>query len=163
LTSYPIGAYCWYNNDIANKDTYGALYNWYAVNDVRHLCPTGWHIPSYNEWGTFINYLGGLTLVDGKLKESGTTHWINPNLDATNSSGFTALPGGRRDYHGAFFVGLGREAYFWSSTSANNGSAAYYFILYNDNNIGHMFEPSISTNWYSDQLNFGISIRCVKD
>src|ERR1035437_4904310 len=90
------GAWCWYNNDSAtNASTYGKLYNWYAVNDPRGLAPTGWHVPSDAEWTTLSTCLGGNAVAGGAMKETGTTHWTSPNTGATNSSGFTGLPGGR--------------------------------------------------------------------
>src|SRR5450759_3473794 len=93
------GAWCWCSNDSAtNASTYGKLYNRYAVNDPRGLPPTGWHVPSDAEWNTLITCLGGDPFVaGGAMKETGTTHWQSPNTDATNSSGFTGLPGGLRD------------------------------------------------------------------
>jgi len=90
------GAYCNYDNTAANSNTYGSLYNWYAVVDERNICPTGWHIPSEAEWATLIAYLGGQDVAGGKMKEAGTAHWSTPNTGASNSSGFTALPGGSR-------------------------------------------------------------------
>jgi uncharacterized protein (TIGR02145 family) len=99
------GAWCWYNNDSANGAVYGKLYNWYAVNDPRGLAPEGWHIPSDAEWTTLTTFLGGEGVAGGKMKERGITHWIYPNTDATNSSGFTGLPGGVRYFLG----GLGAD------------------------------------------------------
>ena len=87
--------YCWYNNDEnANKNIYGALYNWYTVNTGK-LCPAGWHVQTNEEWGLLTTYLGGNN-IPGKLKEAGTAHWASPNTGATNESGFTAMPGGQR-------------------------------------------------------------------
>ena len=84
-------AYCWYNNDASSyKATYGALYNWYAVN-VQKLCPKGWHVASNAEFYALNSFLDGEC---GKLKEAGTIHWYSPNKGATNETGFTALPGG---------------------------------------------------------------------
>jgi uncharacterized protein (TIGR02145 family) len=111
------GAWCWYNNDSATGAAYGKLYNWYAVNDPRGLAPTGWHVPSDAEWDTLSTFLGGDGYAGGKMKETGTTHWWDPNADATNSSGFTALPGGTRYYLGEFFD-AGGYGYWWSSTEA---------------------------------------------
>jgi len=94
LASLTTGAYTWFNNDEATvKDTYGALYNWYSVSS-GNLCPTGWHAPSDAEWATLINFLGGESVAGGKLKAIGTSHWNAPNTDASNDSGFTALPAG---------------------------------------------------------------------
>ena len=66
------GGYCWYNNEDVNKNIYGALYNWYAVN-TGNLCPIGWHVPSYNEWDILAAYLGGVDIAGGKLKETELT------------------------------------------------------------------------------------------
>lgn len=108
------GAWCWYNND----NTKTKLYNWYAVNDPRGLAPAGFHIPSDAEWTTLTDYLGANA--GGQLKEAGLDHWNTPNTGATNSSGFTALPGGLRVVNGAFYD-IGDYGYWWSSTdSATN-------------------------------------------
>ncbi|MBK9224044.1 MAG: fibrobacter succinogenes major paralogous domain-containing protein [Flavobacterium sp.] len=89
------GAWC-YINDPANETTYGKLYNWYAVNDPRGLAMTGWHIPTDSEWTTLTDCLGGMSVAGGKMKEESTLHWWDSNTNATNSSGFTGLPGGGR-------------------------------------------------------------------
>ena len=111
-------AYCWYNNDpTSNADTYGALYNWHAVNTDK-LCPAGWHVPSKNEWTALRDNLGGEKVAGGKLKESGTAHWYL-NTGGTNETGFTALPGGARIYSLGFYYQL-LYAFYWSSTRASN-------------------------------------------
>jgi len=97
------GGYSWYNNDQSNKNIYGALYNWFAVTTGK-LAPKGWHIPSKTEINTLAINLGGYSVAGSKLKEYGNLHWYSENKDATNFSGFTALPGGYRssetgDYH----------------------------------------------------------------
>jgi uncharacterized protein (TIGR02145 family) len=108
--------YCWYNNDaVTNKNTYGALYNWYAVNTAK-LCPTGWHVPSNEEWTVLTTHLGGESVAGGKLKETGTSHWLSPNTGATNETGFTALPGGYRDHNYNAFKYIGEYSFWWSST-----------------------------------------------
>ncbi|MEP6846032.1 MAG: fibrobacter succinogenes major paralogous domain-containing protein [Panacibacter sp.] len=147
------GAWCYYNNDSANGAIYGKLYNWYAVNDPRGLAPNSYHIPSDAEWTTLTTFLGGDLVAGGKMKETGTTHWAAPNTDATNSSGFTALPGGFRYYadngnDGAFY-GIGTSSSWWSST----GYAWYRYLVYNN---GSVFR-------YSDYLRVGYSVRCIKD
>ena len=147
-------AYSWYNND---KDTYGptygALYNWYTVNTGK-LCPTGWHVPSYAEWNTLVNYLGGYMVAGGKLKEAGTAHWNSPNTGATNSSGFSALPGGERvDVNGSF-IWIGYAGGWWSSTEGSPWDAWIYRLFCNTS-IAH------SGNDYFKQG--ALSIRCVKD
>ena len=147
-------AYCWYDNDGAtNKVTYGALYNWYTINTGK-LCPTGWHVPTDAEWDVLSGYLGGDVVSGGKLKESGTTHWISPNTEATNESGFTALPGGFR-YNDGTYNGIGSNGYWWSSTELDASYAYYRYMIYN----------SGSVYWYSyyyDKAN-GYSVRCIKN
>ena len=146
------GAYCWYNNDSAsNKNTYGALYNWYAVNTGK-LAPTGWHVPSDSEWETLGNYLGGDSVAGGPLKESGTAHWLSPNTGATNSSDFSALPGGEHHGNGVFY-NVGYDGFWWSSTAYSaTGSWARYIICH--------FAGVYS--WYVNNAD-GFSVRCVKD
>ncbi len=147
------GAYCWFNNDAATyKETYGALYNWYAVNDSRNIAPTGWHVPTDAEWATLITFLGGESVAGGKLKESGTTHWTSPN-SATNSTGFTALPGGPRyDYDGSFGF-VGPNGYWWSSTAGDATLAWYRNIYYYNTTVLHN----------TDGKKSGYSVRCIKD
>lgn len=114
--------YSWFNNDASSfKNTYGALYNWYAINDSRNLCPTGWHVPTSTEWETLTVYLGANSA--GKMKEAGTTHWLSPNTSGTNESGFTGLPGGIRSLSNSFldpdlvraFVSIGSHGLWWSA------------------------------------------------
>jgi len=144
------GAYAWYDNDIGNKDIYGALYNWYAV-DTSILCPAGWHIPDDAEWNVLTDFLGGMDIAGGKLKETGLLHWADPNLDATNETGFTALPGGNRNGDGSFSL-LGSSGNWWSATSEILG--AYDRHLYNSNG-------SIYRQLYG--MNMGFSVRCVRN
>ncbi len=146
-------AYCWYNNDtVKNKDTYGALYNWYAVTTEK-LCPKGWHVPTDAEWTILTDYLGGYTVVGGKLKEAKATHWGNPNTGATDSSGFTALPGGRRGYLDGSFGYLCYHGYFWSATETGSPDAWYRVLFYDDTYVGR----------YYDHKTHGFSVRCLKD
>jgi len=145
--------YCWYNNDVVNKDTYGAMYNWYTVNTGK-LCPAGWHVPSDNEWTILTNYLGGLSLAAGKLKETGILHWNNPNTDATNVSKFTALPGGYRRYSDGIFFSIRDNGTYWSSTPINS-YAAWSRALTNYN--------TTDVQVISDDKSYGISVRCIKD
>ncbi len=106
--------YAWYNNDAATYADYGILYNFSTVN-TGLLCPTGWHVPTQTEWNTLMSQLGGFLVAGGKLKETGTTHWLSPNTGATNETGFTALPGGSRGYIGPF-SGVGQSGTWWSSS-----------------------------------------------
>jgi uncharacterized protein (TIGR02145 family) len=155
------GVYCDYSNAVLNSATYGKLYNYYAVdkntatkvasNGGRNICPIGWHVPSDAEWTTLVNYLGGESEAHGKLKETGTVHWKTPNTGATNSSGFTALPGGARE--GGVYFGIGLGGYWWSYTEANT-----FFVwsrCLTSNNLW------VSNN--SLDKNFGMSVRCLKD
>ena len=86
-------SYVWYNNDIANKPIYGAMYNWH-VSILDNICPIGWHVPSESEWTTLVDFAGGENVAGGKLKETGIAHWDTPNTGATDEYGFTALPAG---------------------------------------------------------------------
>ena len=151
------GAYCYYNNDSATyANTYGRLFNWYAVNDSRKLCPKGWHVSTNAEWTTLITFLGGEGIAGGKMKETDTTHWLFPNTGATNSSGFTALPGGGRyDDFGAIFGDLYVAGSWWSDTEAERDTAyaLNYNIYFND--PGAILSDSFKIN--------GSSVRCVKD
>jgi uncharacterized protein (TIGR02145 family) len=143
--------FCWYNNDETNKNTYGTLYNWYAVNaSGKNICPAGWHVPSDGEWSTLTTFLNGENGAGGKLKETGLTHWNSPNTGATNETGFTALGAGSR---GSTFFGIGTDADFWTSTEYNGGSSWNRFISSSNNNVHKLF---------SGKQN-GFSIRCVKD
>ena len=108
------GAWCYYNNDPKNGEIYGKLYNWYAVNDSRGLAPTGYHIPTVAEYNILQTELGGLTS-GGPLKEAGFAHWIAPNTGATNTSGWTGLPGGQRNYNSTFQY-IQEGAAFWTSS-----------------------------------------------
>jgi uncharacterized protein (TIGR02145 family) len=144
-------AYCWYDNDSTYKKTYGALYNGYTVNTGK-LCPTGWHISSDAEWSALITYLGGDNIAGGKLKEKGTIHWSGPNPEATNESGFTALPGGSR-YSNGFYFTIKNLGYWWTSIEGKTLNG-WYRSIYNRNSV-------VSRNYYD--LTNGFSVRCVKD
>ena len=146
------GTWCYYDNNAENNTTYGKLYNWYAVADTHHLCPTGWHVPSDREWIVLERYLGGDGIAGGKMKA--TTLWKAPNCRADNSSGFTALPAGKHDIYGTS-VFLSREGYFWSCTEYNSTSRSAWFIAlgYNGNNAFRN----------SSYKGLGLSVRCVGD
>ena len=144
--------YCWYKNDEdAFKPTYGALYNWYSINTGK-VCPIGWHVPDDSEWAQLATYLGGDYIAGGKLKETGSTYWVEPNTGATNESGFTAFPGGFRYNDGKFFD-FGFSSYWWSSEEFSETRAWFRFVYYNDGNV-YRFN-NIKKN--------GFSIRCLKD
>ena len=146
------GAWCYYNNDVANGAIYGKLYNWYAVNDIRGLAPTGWHVPTDTEWTTLTTKLEGESVAGGKMKSVGTTLWTTPNTGATNSSGFTGLPGGFRDYDGTFYY-IGNYGFWWSSTQNGTTDAWFRFLNYND---GNAYRVSLNKK-------NGFSVRCLRD
>jgi len=142
---------CWYNNDIVNKDIYGALYNWYAVN-TKKLCPTGWHVPSIEEWATMISSLGDVGLAGDKLKEAGTDHWAL-NITATNESDFTALPGGLRLTQGPFPTFGNAYTVWWSSTEYDEACAWNRGMINSSSNVYKGF----------DNKGNGFSVRCIKN
>ena len=115
LADTETGAYAIYDNDPMNAEIYGNLYNWYAVNDSRGICPEGWHVPSHWEWNTLIYELGYMNVAGGKMKETGFAHWNSPNTGATNESGFTALPGGSIGSSTGSSQGMGIDTIWWSS------------------------------------------------
>ncbi len=148
------GAYCYYNNDsITYSSTYGKLYNYYTVVDSRKLCPIGWSTPSNDDWLALATHLGGYNAntTGGKMKEAGTTHWLAPNTGATNSSGFTGLPGGFRRVD-ASFDRNGTSGLWWSRTSYSCGG--WNWVLTN-------YDAKIST--FGMPTNSGYSVRCLKD
>lgn len=147
------GAYAIYNNDNVNDSIYGKLYNWYAVSDVRNVCPAGWHVPTDNEWITLTDYLGGEAVAGGKMKTTALQYWTSPNTDATNESGFSGLPGGYRNDDGGFY-NVGDYGYWWSSSESFTTSFAWYRYL------GYI--SGVANRSYSNELN-GFSVRCLRD
>ena len=111
-----------YRNEENNCDVYGGLYQWneamqYVTADkTQGICPSGWHLPSDREWSTLTSILGGMSVSGGKMKEAGISHWASPNSGATNSSGFSALPGGWRNADNSAFYFLGLAGYWWTTT-----------------------------------------------
>jgi uncharacterized protein (TIGR02145 family) len=122
------GAWCYYDNDPANGAIYGKLYNWFAVNDPRGLAPVGYHVASNSEWTCLVSQWGGQPIAGGRLKETGTTHWLSPNAGATNVSGFAALPTGVRFINGSY-LGIGAFTYIWTSDSFTVGNGRSYEIV----------------------------------
>ena len=155
-------AYSWYENDLENYgNTYGALYNWYAVNTEK-LCPSGWHVSTDEEWTQLTEYLGGESAAQNKLKEMGSSHWLTPNTESSDEFGFTALPGGHRWDDAGWFDGNGLESYWWTSTFADD---ELYIDLIGERG-GHALcrqmvrNHNFRTAYWITQ---GLSIRCVKD
>jgi uncharacterized protein (TIGR02145 family) len=143
------------NNTISNETIYGKLYNWYVVVDQRNACPTNWHVPSHQDWTNLFNYLGGENFAGGKMKTTGTQIWWSPNGNATNESGFSALPGGYRNYSDGVFHGVPGDGTWWSS---NEGPSSNMWSF----SIGYL-DGGIYRGWYSHNQNYGFSIRCIKD
>ena len=150
------GTWCYYNNSDSLGQIYGKLYNWYAVNDPRGLAPNGWHVPSIIETNTLFDYLGGQYKNAGKLKEAGNTHWKSPNLDATNQSFFSALPGGCCHYYEwgtRRFSGIGFNGFWWNSTEIMNTHAYLWNINYN----------SADVSGKGVTKKGGFSVRCLRN
>lgn len=132
-----------------NYKTFGVLYNWEAA---REACPPGWHLPSDEEWKKLTSFLGGESVSGGKLKETGATHWVSPNVGATNETGFTALPGGNLDVSNSFLL-AGVSGHWWTSTEINENNAWYRGIYRGEIYVGRN----------NNGKEFGFSIRCIKD
>jgi uncharacterized protein (TIGR02145 family) len=158
--------YCWYgNNKKMNRDVYGALYNWFAVNTGK-LCPVGWHVPSSDEWlklkmfaGDSIDWIArGDTvpieeIAGRKLKEPSNMFWeTTENIYSTDEFGFSALPAGDRTIYGAFW-GIGQQGCWWSSTEDSRQDGKNVEMNYNSNSL-------IEIQQYKQ---FGMSVRCIKD
>ena len=144
------GGYCDYLFMSAEAAKYGHLYNWAAVTSSNNIAPTGWHVATNAEYSTLISYLGGASAAGGTLKETGTADWYPVNVGATNSSGFTALPGGYIDGTGASSL-ITNYGCFWTTTSISS-SSAYDFETYYGN-------ASASQN--ARPIGCGMSVRCV--
>jgi uncharacterized protein (TIGR02145 family) len=150
------GAWAYYNNDVANNAKYGKLYNWYAVspttNGTKNVCPTGWHVPTDTEWMVLTEYLSGLSVAGGKMKEVGTTSWNSPNTGATNTSLFTGLPGGSR-YNAGGYDGIGAHGDWWSSAESSTYSAWSRELR---------AESGVAYRNYINK-SYGLSVRCLRD
>jgi uncharacterized protein (TIGR02145 family) len=151
------GAWAYYNNDASNDGTYGKLYNWYAVDDTRGLCPEGWHVPSDDEWTMLVDFLGGREVAGGKMKSTRTDpdphpRWRSPNTGATNESGFSGLPGHSRFSDGSYGP-IGYYGFWWSSTELTTVSAWFRVLFYNNGDV------------YRDYgyKRAGFSVRCLRD
>ena len=148
------GAWCYYNNDPETGVIYGKLYNWFAVNDPRGLAPEGWHIPSNEEWEELANCLGGSKIAGGKLKETGTIHWQNPNYVTADSNVFAALPGGWRDENGSFNY-IGYIGNWWTSSDTDYESENAWFR--------NMSNSGLYVGMGNFRKGFGFSVRCLRN
>ena len=150
------GAYCNYNN--SNDEnlirTYGRLYNWYSIK-TGMLAPEGWHVPTRDEFYALINYLGGESVAGGKLKEPGTSHWLDPNTEASNESGFTSLPSGYRGSQGYPFQSMGTGVGYWTSYDPG---------IYNTYVNAVVLKYNYATaQMYSFTRPYGLVVRLIKD
>jgi uncharacterized protein (TIGR02145 family) len=146
----------------SNVADYGRLYTWYTVTDDRKICPAGWRVPTDPEWTTLTTYLGGEFVAGGKLKEAGYAHWIFPGdgfPEATNETGFTALPGGNH-YGDGTYDPIGRYGHWWSSTEDWPGSTEDWqwrawgrYVSYNGPGVGR----------YNNSKSDGYAVRCIKN
>jgi uncharacterized protein (TIGR02145 family) len=134
----------------ANYQTYGVLYNWPAALTA---CPQGWHLPSDDEWTILTDYLGGGSVAGGKMKEAGTVRWDSPNTDATNSSSFSALPGGYRDDNGRTYNSIGGTGVWWSSSEYSTTNAWIRLMGCNFAFVYHDYSIKAC----------GFSVRCLRD
>ena len=153
-TDLDSGARCDYNNDAANVATYGRMYNWFAATDVSGLCPTGWHVPTTEEWTQLEDYITsqGFSGTEGTALKS-TTGWPNDG-GGTDDFGYSALPGGYRSYSTGASHHLGFSGNWWSSSS--NGGSAWYRSLYPE-------APIYSGTGVPNIPKYGLSVRCLRD
>jgi uncharacterized protein (TIGR02145 family) len=143
------GAWAHYNNNSQYECPYGKLYNYYAAVNV---CPTGWHLPSYQEWNVLSDYLGGESVAGKKMKSTGTKFWQSPNLGATNESRFFGIPGGMRYNFGEFaYIGIGQ--YWWSITENSYENIWLGYLNFNNESFVK----------YGARRESGFSVRCLKD
>ena len=152
-----IEKYCFENNS-TNCDAYGGLYQWNEMMEYstmqgsQGICPIGWCIPKDEDWATLSDFLGGDEIAGGEMKETGTVHWDPPNTGATNSSGFTALPGGYVNFYGYFYY-LGTSCRFWSSSETSSIYALYGSLFYQNTNF-------YQASYYKT---YGYSVRCIRE
>ena len=141
----------WVNYDYIEQSQYGRLYNWYSIIDQRKLCPTGWNIPTREDWITLTDNLGGLESAGGKMKIPGFEFWNSPNTNATNESGFSGIPGGYRLFN-SDFVNFGNFGRWWSSTQESQWRGWHL-------SLGYIYgNATIDVS----EFTIGASVRCVK-
>jgi uncharacterized protein (TIGR02145 family) len=138
-----------YNDDEVYANIYGRFYNWETACSV---CPNGWHLPSNEEVSALLGYLGGGDFAGAQMKETGDEHWNSPNIDASNISGFTALPAGIYLEQG-YAYGLGEFGEWWTSTSEGVDFASEFDLAYDRGYCQQTY------TWKTHRL----SIRCIKN
>ena len=142
-------AWCYYDNDPENGGEFGKLYNWYAVNDPRGLAPRGWKIPSNADWRRLSSNLGGDQIAGHQMKSR--SGW-DENGNGTNTSGFAGVPGGYR-YPNGQYSGIGKFAFFWSSTETDTRFASSRFLDYRGRRLRS----------YDHRKDHALSVRCIKN
>jgi uncharacterized protein (TIGR02145 family) len=150
-----IEKYCYHGNE-ENCDTYGGMYSWnemmqYTTDSLQGICPDGWHVPTDEEFVTLTTFLGGYSVAGGKLKESGTTHWVSPNEGATNESGFTGLPNGQILHQ--YDNQIGESGHIWTSSDAGTDKREWYL-------------STTSKSFFQGRQNAEtgkVGLRCIKD
>ncbi len=145
--------WCYYNNDSTNNAIYGKLYNWYVADDSRNVCPAGWRVPDYNDWGVIMNHLGGSSVAGQAMKD--TLLWQPSGTPGTNSSGFSGLPSGLRYSGSGSYDRLGTFGFWWSSSELSFDETQGWYVGLSSINIA-------STRSYDNKAS-GISIRCIKE
>jgi len=161
------GAYCWYNHDIANAPIYGALYNWYAVNNAHGLAyftrggvqEAGWRVPTVADWTALVTAIGGdYNVAGGYLKETGLTHWLAPNEGATDEYGFRGRGSGNRFVDsdlGDGFDSLHEYLDAWS-VDEDPLDITHAFSIFLSNNTPYF------VHWEHEKFG-GMAVRCVRD
>ena len=144
-----IPAWCYHYNDPDLGEMCGKLYNWYAVNDKRGLAPEGWRIPSENDWNKLLSFLGKLN--SGKMLKN-DNGWIPKSFNGNNETGFSAIPGGKRGYHGKFLINYS-STYWWTSSEENE---TYVYLFFVTNSSGLLYK-------YSYLKGAGMSVRCIRE
>ena len=148
--------YC-FGNDFTQCDYWGGLYQWdelmanSQVSGVQGICPDGWHVPSSQDWKSLIRYLGVNTEAGGKLKS--TLNWQMPNVGASNSSGFSAMPGGYYDFMAKQWHDQYREGYYWTSEIISKGTAVAVYMEYRTSGV----------EMYEEYQPSALSVRCIKN
>ncbi|MCX6265837.1 MAG: hypothetical protein NTW16_00565 [Bacteroidetes bacterium] len=151
-----IEKYC-FGNDFVQCDYWGGLYQWHELmgysetSGVQGICPAGWHVPSIQEWKSLIRYTGGESLAGGNLKS--TLQWQNPNVGATNSSGFSAYPGGYFDSMAQHWIDLYRGGYYWTSEYISTGTAVAVYLTFRTGKV----------DTYEEYQPSALSVRCIKN